>query len=294
VREAIGFFDATAPAYPSFLAAVLAATILAGLEAGIFAAALGVCLAYLLFSEVVPSAFGVASLVLYALSSLAIVWVAEHYRNLLHGVRSNEEIAERHLALVQAENDVLARIEAEGTLAETLTKLTATIEAYCHAPTIASVMLVQDGRLRVGAAQNLPEAYNRAIEGLEIGPAAGSCGTAAFQKAPVVVSDIATDPRWANYKQLALPHGLRACWSVPIVSREGLVIGTFAVYHRQQRTPTDDEKEIVALLTRIAALAIEHDRAREQRQRSEESPKDLPRLSRPATTRSWPRIWMGL
>jgi PAS domain S-box-containing protein len=269
-RAGMGLVDATASAYPPFLAAVLAATILAGVEAGIFAAALGVCLAYLLFSKVVPSAFGVASLILYALSSLAIVLVAEHYRHLLHRLRSNEQMAGRHLALVQAENDVLAQIVSEDTLGATLAKLAATIEAYCDAPTVASVMLVEGGRLRVGAAAHLPDAYNRAIEGLEIGPAAGSCGTAAFRKAPVVVSDIATDPLWAKYKQLALPHGLRACWSVPIISSAGDVIGTFAVYHLKNRTPSDDETKIVALLTRIAALAIEHDRDREQRQRAEE------------------------
>jgi PAS domain S-box-containing protein len=275
VRAIIGLFDATTPPYPPFFAAVLAATILAGVEAGIFAAAVGFCLAYLLVSNVVPSAFGLASVILYCLSSLAIVWLAEHYRHLLRRLRSNEQIARRHLALVQAENDVLAQIVSEDTLGATLTKLTATIEAYCDAPTIASVMLIDGERLRIGAAPRLPDAYNRAIEGLEIGPVAGSCGTAAFRKAPVVVSDIAIDPLWADYKQLALPHGLQACWSVPIISSAGAVIGTFAVYHLEKRAPSADEIEIVSLLTRIAALAIEQDRGREQRQRAEEAAQRL-------------------
>jgi PAS domain S-box-containing protein len=270
IRAAIGLVDPAAAAYPSFLAAVLLSAIIAGVSAGILAATLGLLLGYVFFSASVPNAYAPGSLVLYGVSSIAIIWIAEHYRHLLRRLQSKEQLSERHLALMQAENEVMAQIVSEGDLAATLSNLTRTIETYMEAPTFASVMLVESGRLRVGAAPALPEAYSRALEGLEVGPAAGSCGTAAFRNATVVVSDISTDALWASYRQLALPHGLRACWSVPIVSTGNVVIGTFAVYHPEPRVPTAEEKEIVGLLTRIAALAIEQERGREQHRRSHE------------------------
>jgi two-component sensor histidine kinase len=124
-----------------------------------------------------------------------------------------------------------------------------------------------DGKhLKHGAAPSLPDDYNRAIDGEEIGPAVGSCGTAAFRNEPVYVSDITTDPLWTDFKNLALSHSLKACWSMPIRSRNNRVLGTFALYHREPRAPSGQEKEIVELMTKIAALAIEHERDRGQRQ----------------------------
>src|SRR5260221_943235 len=97
---------------------------------------------------------------------------------------------------------------------------------------LGSILLVSaDGKsLRHGAAPSLPTRYTEAIDGGQIGPRAGSCGTAAYRKAPVMVSDIATDPLWAHYRDLALAHGLKACWSTPIFSAARKVMGTFALY----------------------------------------------------------------
>src|SRR6202035_767783 len=94
--------------------------------------------------------------------------------------------------------------------------------------TLSSILLLDPNAscLRHGAAPSLPAAYTEAIDGLAIGPSAGSCGTAAYSGEPVVVSDIAADPLWTGYRDLALPPGLRACWSTPIVSSEGKVLGT--------------------------------------------------------------------
>lgn len=133
---------------------------------------------------------------------------------------------------------------------------------------LASVLLMDvDGKhLKHGAAPSLPDDYNRAIDGVEIGPSVGSCGTAAFRNEPVYVSDIATDPLWTDFKNVALSHGLKACWSMPIRSRSNRVLGTFALYHREPRAPGGQEKEIAELMTKIAALAIEHERDRGQRQ----------------------------
>ena len=107
----------------------------------------------------------------------------------------------------------------------------------------------------------LPEAYNAAIDGIEIGPSVGSCGTAAATGKPVFVSDIATDPLWADFKDLALEHGLRACWSVPIRSGSGAILGTFAMYHREPREPVEEDLQLVRMITQTAALVIERKRA---------------------------------
>ena len=100
------------------------------------------------------------------------------------------------------------------------------------------------------------------MDGAEIGACAGSCGTAAYLGAAVFVSDIATDPLWADYKNLALPHGLRACWSTPILTRGRKVLGTFAMYHREPREPTVRDLMLVDLVTQTAALVIDREQAK--------------------------------
>jgi two-component sensor histidine kinase len=268
LRWAIGLLDPGIPPFPTFLASVLLTAILAGIAAGALASILGLAAAWLTFSASTPASFTPTSVVLYVLTSLVIIWVAEQYRSVLRRLQENEDASDRQIALVVAENEILADIAADAPLAETLERLARSIEDYSGGRMLASLLLMDaDGRhLRHGAAPSLPAEYSRAIDGGEIGPAAGSCGTAAFRKEPVYVSDIEHDPLWADYKALALPHGLRACWSTPIFSSTNSVLGTFALYHREQRSPSDQEKEIVGLLTRIAAIAVEHEQDRQQRQ----------------------------
>jgi PAS domain S-box-containing protein len=131
--------------------------------------------------------------------------------------------------------------------------------------TLSSILLLDSnaGCLRHGAAPSLPPAYIEAIDGLAIGPKAGSCGTAAYRGEPVVVSDIAADPLWADYCDLALAHGLRACWSTPIRSSEGKVLGTFAIYYREPRAGTPYERNIVERVTHLASIAVEREQAEE-------------------------------
>jgi PAS domain S-box-containing protein len=138
-----------------------------------------------------------------------------------------------------------------------------TVESQSTQEVLASILLLDaaQGRLRHGAAPSLPRPYNEAIDGLAIGPAVGSCGTAAFTGETVVVRDVATDPLWADFKDLALVHGLRACWSTPILSSAGEVLGTFALYHRVPVVPSERDREIVRLMSSTAALIIERDRA---------------------------------
>ena len=158
-------------------------------------------------------------------------------------------------------------------LGDVLEVLTRTIETHLADGVIASVLtLDRDGiHLRYGAAPNLPEPYNRAIDGVAIGPSAGSCGTAAFRNDTVIVEDIATDPLWVGFRTVALDHDLRACWSMPIRSSQQEVLGTFALYYKQVRNPRPQDREVVELLAHTAAVIIERDREGRERREAEQA-----------------------
>jgi GAF domain-containing protein len=130
---------------------------------------------------------------------------------------------------------------------------------------ICSILSVdQQGRLHPLAGPSLPADYSMALDGVPIGPCAGSCGTAAFLGQPVTVSDIETDPLWADYKSLALPIGLRACWSSPIKARDDRVVGTFAFYYRTAHGPSEIEKKIVSTCVHLCAIVLEQEEARKK------------------------------
>jgi signal transduction histidine kinase/PAS domain-containing protein len=128
---------------------------------------------------------------------------------------------------------------------------------------LSSILLLdpETNQLRHGAAPSLPIKYTEAIDGAVIGPCVGSCGTAAYRAKPVIVSDIAADPLWTNFRDLALGHGLRACWSTPILSSAGKVLGTFAIYYREPRSPTPPEHDLIEQITHLASIAIEREQA---------------------------------
>ena len=165
--------------------------------------------------------------------------------------------------LRSAHNKVLELAIGDSPLERTLGELIRIVESTSRTGVLGSILLLdQDGKhLRHGAAPSLPQPYMEAIDGAEIGPCAGSCGTAAYSAAPVFVSDIAEDPLWADFKEVALPHGLRACWSIPILTRGRKVLGTFAMYHREPREPTVRDLALVDLITQTAALVIDRERA---------------------------------
>src|SRR6202165_3633564 len=152
--------------------------------------------------------------------------------------------------------------------AEILDSLCRLVEAQASG-VLASILLVEGGHLRHGGALSLPKAYTDAINGIVIGPSAGSCGTAAYRGQPVIVEDIATDPLWADYRELALPHSLCACWSTPVFSSQGKVIATVAMYYREPRRPTQRNQEIIAQITYLAGVAIQQKLAQENLLRSE-------------------------
>ncbi len=173
-------------------------------------------------------------------------------------------------ALLGGQNQALAMIARGAALAQTLDQLLRVLEA--QAPEMLCSVLLLDAagaHLRHGAAPSLPRDFTHAIDGVAIGPAAGSCGTAAFLGEAVIVEDIATDPRWADYRALALPHGLRACWSTPIFDAGSKVLGTFAMYYRQPGRPTAKHQRLIDIGTQIAAIAISREQADEALRRSE-------------------------
>jgi len=122
-----------------------------------------------------------------------------------------------------------------------------------------SILLLDEDRvhLRHGAAPSLAEAYTKAIEGVRIGANVGSCGAAAYRREPVVVADIAKDPLWKDYRELAAAHGYRSCWSTPILSNHGEVLGVFAMYSMSVREPSPVETRLIDIATHIAGIAIE-------------------------------------
>ncbi len=174
-------------------------------------------------------------------------------------------------ALLDGQVRILELIIKGVPLREVLTTLCRTIEGLSQGEMLASVLLLDPaGCLRHGAAPSLPAEYVHAIDGSAIGPATGSCGTAAYRREPVYVSDIATDPLWEPYAELALSHGLRACWSAPIKSSNSEVLGTFALYYRTPRKPTPRDLRTVDIVTRTVAIAIEQSRAQRALRESEE------------------------
>ena len=157
---------------------------------------------------------------------------------------------------------VLEAIALGSPLKSVLEQIVALIEAQSADMLCSIVLITEGGRIRHAAGTRLPADFVRAIEGERIGPTAGSCGTAAYTGHAVIVEDIETHPVWREYRHLAAPHGLRACWSTPVIGPEGKVLATFAMYYREPRSPTDREREWIGVATHLASIALLSDRAR--------------------------------
>jgi PAS domain S-box-containing protein len=187
-----------------------------------------------------------------------------------YGTATDIEDRKRTEVLLTGEKRLLEMIARGDSLALIL-------DAFCRlfeelsSGSLTSILLLEPNtnRLRHGAAPSLPTNYTEAIDGLVIGPSVGSCGTAAYRAEPVIVSDIDTDPLWADYHDLALAHGLRACWSRPIVSSDRRVLGTFATYYREPRSPTQQEHSVIEQITHLASIAVERKQAEDAKERLE-------------------------
>jgi PAS domain S-box-containing protein len=156
---------------------------------------------------------------------------------------------------------VLEAISGGAELGECLRLLVRLIEAQSEELLGSILLLDSDGlHLRHGAAPSLPKEYTQAIDGSMIGPCAGSCGTAAHRREPVFVEEIAADPLWANWAELAHRHGLQACWSTPIFDDQRRVLGTFAIYYKRVGRPSPAHLKLIETATHLAAVAIIHHR----------------------------------
>jgi PAS domain S-box-containing protein len=187
-------------------------------------------------------------------------------------------------ALRDGESHILEMIARDARLEEILDNLVRVVEAQFAGLLCSVLLLDEDGQhARHGAAPSLPDLYNKAIDGLCIGPKAGSCGTAMYRREPVVVTDILQDPLWEAYRDVAEPYGFRACWSTPILAHSGKVLGSFAMYYREPRSPSSAETRALEMATHLAGIAIERRLAREERERLRQAQADLAHINRVTT-----------
>ena len=207
-----------------------------------------------------------------------IGWLAEtrlKLNSLAAARLSAEEQLARRTRELLLNNQILKRITQGGCLHEILNDLALDVEAL-HPGMLCSILLVdEDGkRLRHGAAPGLPDFYCQSIDGLVFGDGVGSCGTAAYRGERVIVEDIQQHPYWTAFRDLARQAGVQACWSQPFKNREGRVLGTFAIYHRQPTSPSANEIALIEDYASLAELAVE----RAQTETALEKSRELYRL----------------
>ena len=170
-------------------------------------------------------------------------------------------------ALLAGERHLLEMVASGCPLPEVLDALCRLVEGFagrCH----CSVLLVDpdDSHLRHGAAPSLPPLLCQAIDGRPVFPYWGPCAMAVHERAQVIVSDAAFDPRWetGEWCRLMVDLELRSCWSTPIVTQSGTVLGTFALYQPEPGSPTARQQELIGQLTHLASVAIELSQARSE------------------------------
>jgi GAF domain-containing protein len=172
-------------------------------------------------------------------------------------------------ALLAGENKILEMVATGKPLATVMHELCCLVDSL-STDSMASVLLVDlNNCLRVGAAPRFPKDFMSLIDGIKIGPMVGSCGTAAYRKEQVIVTDMETDPLWADYRELARQHGLRAGWSTPILSSDRGILGVFGIYWGDSRTPTPAQYRLIDQVTHLASVAIERQRSQEAIRASE-------------------------
>ena len=164
------------------------------------------------------------------------------------------------------EKKVLEKIASGAPLATVLDVLVRGVEAQTCDAMMCTVLIFDEEAqcLRHGAAPSLPEEYNRIVDGIRIGPCVGSCGSAAYTRQPVFATNIASDPHWADYVELAATFGIGACCSTPVFSSDGILLGTVAMYYRYAHEPSAHDRELIRMATHLAGIVIERARAVEQ------------------------------
>lgn len=197
-----------------------------------------------------------------------------------YGQTTDIDQRKRAEALLAGEKRLLEMIARGEALTPILEAMCNVAESLAEGALVSILLVSSDGkRLRHGAAPSLPASYATAIDGGLIGPVAGSCGTAAWRKEAVIVPEIEHDQLWKEYRELALGHELKACWSSPIFASAGEVLGTFALYSRKAGWPSPRQMELVGQFAHLASIAIERTRAQEALRRSEAYLTEAQRLS---------------
>ena len=174
----------------------------------------------------------------------------------------------RHLErLLAGQKRILEMIALDEPLTATLDAITSLIEAQSSAIICSIMVASDDGRtLNCASGGRLPAEYAAALKGIPVGPDTGSCGTAAALKQRVITSDIATDPKWQGYAELANRNGLYACWSQPVLDSQGEVLGTFAIYYNEPSEPTEEHFELIEVASHLVEICLARARARSRRQ----------------------------
>jgi formate hydrogenlyase transcriptional activator len=186
--------------------------------------------------------------------------------------RTAIEDPKRAEALLAGENRLLEMLATGCTLSEFLDALCRLIENIASG-SLCGIVLVDSlgNRLQHGAAPSLPLSYNESIHGRPVNLFSGPCAMAASLKEQVIAADVASDTRWDTYewRALAMAHGLRACWSTPILSSDDRVLGAFAIYSREPGSPSAYHQHLIGQITHLATVAIEH-KHREEKLRQDE------------------------
>jgi diguanylate cyclase (GGDEF)-like protein/PAS domain S-box-containing protein len=206
-----------------------------------------------------------ASVLLFILISLIAAYIYRINGRLGSSLKELETIHQRE----QGRNRVLELLAKGAPLPEILEALVKSVEFQAPGSLCSILLMDKDGKhLNVGAAPSLPDFYSSAINGLAIGPNVGSCGTTAYLGKRTIVEDILTHPSWGPYKELAASAELGSCWSEPIISSTGKVLGTFAIYHQQARYPSANDLELIERAAHLAEIAIEKTQAEQALQQN--------------------------
>jgi PAS domain S-box-containing protein len=188
-------------------------------------------------------------------------------------VNYTDKYVSRLEAIIEGQAYVLEMISRNVSIQEILEGIIVWVEGHSEGEVLSSILLAdKDGKtLLHGAAPSLPDFYNKAVHGTPVAYGEGSCGTAAFTRQQVIVEDIATDPLWAKYTVITSKAGLGACWSTPLIGKNGNLLGTFAIYSRAPRKPTDNDLHIIQLVGRTIVIAIEHNVVEDEKQRLQQN-----------------------
>jgi signal transduction histidine kinase len=215
------------------------------------------------FRAPAPTAPGAASAAPAPLLAATLFALPDHHLGVVLEDVTDQASAQ---AIQAGERRALEMLAGGAPLPDILAVIVRAIE-QASADTIASILLLDDtgSCVQHGAAPGLPDEFNAAVRAQPIGPRAGSCGTAMFRRAPVIVTDIETDPLWDDHRELARRHGLRSCWSFPIIAEHGRVLGTFALYHRTPRAPDDAALELMKRAAHVTGIVLGRRALDEQR-----------------------------